>query len=113
MVGKYALSFSVRRATITTMKNESMENLRPMNDDERRRETNMMQAALFERWHGFMDENKFVSEWIPKYSKDFREILNAEMQTNPRLFEEWMNPASRDAVLTRFEEALYGEKVEK
>jgi hypothetical protein len=90
------------------MKIEGTENIiTPDNEAEYLKETSAMQAELFKRWHGFMDEDKFATEWIPKHSKDFRRIFEDEIRANPRLIEEWNNPASRESVLQRFEEALH------
>ena len=92
------------------MKNEGTE--RPMtleNEVEFLKETNAMQMALFKHWHGYNDEDKFVGEWIPKYSRNFRNILEEEIRVNPRLMEEWNDPTSREAVIERFGRKLYGQ----
>ena len=83
------------------------------NEADHLKETNAIQMALFEHWHGFKEEDRFANEWIPRYSKRFREILEDEIRINPRLIEEWKDPSTRDAVIDRFGKALYGEHLAK
>ena len=92
------------------MSNEGLEGTITIeNEADYLKETNAMQMALFEHWHGYRDEDRFVGEWIPKYSKHFREILEDEIRINPRLMQEWKDPSTHGAVIVRLEKALYGE----
>ena len=73
------------------------------------KETNAMQMALFKHWHGYEDGDRFINEWIPQYAARFHELFNDEIKEDPRLIDEWLDPAARESVIERLGRKLYGE----
>ncbi len=71
-------------------------------------EKNLMQIELGKRYfNGDMNSEKFMNEWIPKYSAKFRELFEKEIDENPNFFEDLADPLKRENILLKFEELLY------
>lgn len=78
------------------------------------REHNTLQIELARRFYGRDDSEKLALEWIPKYSKRFREIVMRRLQENHHLYEELKEPAAREEFLAAVEDELYEtEEVER
>jgi len=92
---------------IVPMSPESHENIVKL-EGEHIREKNLLQIDLARRLYGEQTEDRFAEEWIPAYSARFGQLFEAEIESNSDLFTELADPAKREEILKRFEDALYG-----
>lgn len=76
---------------------------------------NLMQIELMKRAYMIgPDKDSKNLQWADAYSKKFRNVvLKAELERNPQLLADWNDKSSREAILERFEEGLYGGTTEK
>ncbi|MCL5781762.1 MAG: hypothetical protein M1459_00115 [Patescibacteria group bacterium] len=50
---------------------------------------------------------KMLNEWIPKYSKRFREIFDKTIRANPHLLRDIEDPATHDTIVKGLSDELY------
>ncbi|MDE2037985.1 MAG: hypothetical protein KGI69_02050 [Patescibacteria group bacterium] len=83
------------------------------NEGEHGKEINPLQADLAERFYGYRDDQRFLEEWVPKYSVPFRRLIEKEMRANPHLLRDLKDPAMKGEIMDRLARGLYGETDEE